>query len=74
MAGKDYYGILGVSRSASEREIKQAYSKMARRHHPDVNLGDKAAAVKFKRVHEVYEVLSDNDNMRRSVQSVDQVR
>lgn len=72
MAGKDYYSILGVSRSASEREIKQAYRKMARRHHPDVNLGDKSAEVKFKRVNEAYEVLSDKEKRRKYDQFGDQ--
>ncbi len=65
MAGKDYYNILGVSRSATEREIKQAYRKLARQHHPDVNPGDKSAEDKFKQVNEAYEVLSDKEKRRK---------
>jgi len=65
MAGKDYYKILGVSRSASEREIKQAYRKLARQYHPDVNPGDKAAEEKFKQINEAYEVLSDKENRQK---------
>ena len=62
MAGKDYYSILGVNRSASEREIKQAYRKLARKYHPDVNPGDKSAEAKFKEINEAYEVLSNKEN------------
>ncbi len=61
MAGKDYYNILGVSRNATEREIKQAYRKLARQHHPDVNPSDKSAEEKFKQINEAYEVLSDKE-------------
>ena len=61
MAKKDYYEILGVKREASEREIKQAYRKLARKHHPDVNPGDKTAEARFKAINEAYEVLSDKD-------------
>ncbi|MFQ5826263.1 MAG: DnaJ C-terminal domain-containing protein [Dehalococcoidia bacterium] len=61
MAGKDYYAILGVSRKATEKEIKQAYRRLARRHHPDVNPGDKSAEERFKEVNEAYEVLSDQE-------------
>lgn len=58
---KDYYQILGVGRDASEKEIKTAYRKLARKYHPDVNPGDKTAEEKFKEVSEAYEVLSDKD-------------
>jgi DnaJ-class molecular chaperone len=56
---KDYYSTLGVAKTASEKEIKQAYRKLARKHHPDVNPGDKAAEAKFKEINEAYEVLGD---------------
>lgn len=56
---KDYYDILGVSRSASEKEIKTAFRKLARKYHPDTNKGDKKAEEKFKEINEAYEVLSD---------------
>ena len=65
MAGKDYYKILGVSRNASEREIKQAYRRLARQYHPDVNPGDKSAEEKFKQINEAYEVLSDKENRQK---------
>ena len=65
MAGKDYYKILGVERSANEQEIKQAYRKLARKHHPDVNPGDKSAEDKFKQINEAYEVLSDKENRKK---------
>jgi len=65
MAGKDYYKILGVDRKASERDIKQAYRKLARQHHPDVNPGDKAAEERFKQINEAYEVLSDKENRQK---------
>lgn len=58
---KDYYQTLGVSRSASEKEIRQAYRRLARKHHPDVNPGDKAAETKFKAISEAYEVLNDSE-------------
>ncbi len=65
MAGKDYYNILGVNRDASEREIKQAYRRLARRYHPDVNPSDKSAEAKFKEINEAYEVLSDKENRQK---------
>jgi len=65
MAGKDYYKILGVDRKASERDIKQAYRKLARQYHPDVNPGDKSAEEKFKQINEAYEVLSDKEDRQK---------
>jgi len=65
MAGKDYYSILGVERGASEREIKQAYRRLARKHHPDVNPGDKSAEARFKEINEAYEVLSDKEKRQK---------
>jgi curved DNA-binding protein len=56
---KDYYRILGVARDADEKQIKRAFRKLARQHHPDVNPGDPSAEAKFKDVAEAYEVLSD---------------
>jgi len=74
MADKDYYGVLGVSQNASEREIKQAYRKLARRYHPDVNAGDKSAEAKFKQINEAYEVLSDKEKRGKYDQFGDQWR
>jgi molecular chaperone DnaJ len=59
MARRDYYDVLGVSRSASDHEIKRAYRRLARKHHPDVNPGDKTAEAKFKEISEAYDVLGD---------------
>jgi curved DNA-binding protein len=56
---KDYYATLGVGKTATEKEVKQAFRKLARKHHPDVNPGDKAAEAKFKEINEAYEVLGD---------------
>jgi DnaJ-class molecular chaperone len=64
-SAKDYYKTLGVSRSASEKDIKSAYRKLARKFHPDVNPGDKQAEDKFKEIGEAYEVLSDPDKRRK---------
>ncbi len=65
MAGKDYYQILGVSRNASEKEIKQAYRRLARKHHPDLNPGDKSAEAKFKEINAAYEVLSSPEKRKK---------
>src|SRR2546428_485307 len=65
MQYKDYYNILGVKRSASEKEIKSAFRKLARKHHPDVNPNDKEAEAKFKEASEAYEVLIDPEKRKK---------
>ena len=65
MEFKDYYATLGVAKSATDKDIKQAYRKLARKHHPDVNPGDKAAESRFKAINEAYEVLGDQDKRRK---------
>ena len=57
--GKDLYAVLGVSRRASDDDIRKAYRKLARKHHPDVNPGDKAAEERFKDISTAYDVLGD---------------
>src|SRR5215212_652316 len=59
MAKKDYYEILGIKKDAKADEIKKAYRRLARKHHPDVNPNDKISEDKFKDVQEAYDVLSD---------------
>lgn len=61
----DYYDILGVSRSATEKEIRQAYRKLARQYHPDVNKNDAEAEEKFKDINEAYSVLSDEESRKK---------
>ena len=57
MAKRDYYEVLGVSRNASEDELKKAYRKVAMKHHPDRNPGDKKAEEKFKEINNSYKIL-----------------
>jgi molecular chaperone DnaJ len=72
MASKDYYQILGVNRNASEKEIKQAYRRLARKHHPDLNPGDKSAEARFKEMNAAYEVLSNPEKRKKYDQFGDQ--
>src|SRR5690554_3309305 len=65
MAYIDYYKILGVSKSATEQEIKKAYRKLARKYHPDLNPNDKEAEIKFKEINEANEVLSHPENRKK---------
>jgi DnaJ-class molecular chaperone len=72
MAKKDYYQTLGVSRNASEKEIKQAYRRLARKHHPDLNPGDKSAEARFKEINAAHEVLSNPEKRKKYDQFGDQ--
>ena len=56
---RDYYEVLGVSKSASDDELKKAYRQLAKKYHPDANPGDKEAEAKFKEASEAYQILSD---------------
>ena len=64
MAEQDYYRVLGVGRSASESEIKKSYRRLARKYHPDVNPGDKAAEERFKAIQSAHQVLSDTEKRK----------
>ena len=65
MEKRDYYEVLGVSKSADATEIKKAYRKLALKYHPDKNPGDKEAEEKFKEAAEAYDVLSNEEKKRR---------
>ena len=65
MEFKDYYQTLGVTKTSTEKEIKQAFRKLARKFHPDVNPGDKSSESKFKEINEAYEVLGDAEKRRK---------
>mgnify|MGYP001160572293 FL=1 len=65
MSKRDYYSVLGVSKDASEKEIKKAYKKMAMKYHPDKNPDDKSAEANFKEVKQAYEILTDAEKRRQ---------
>ena len=65
MAVVDYYKTLGLSKTASEKDIKKAYRKLARKYHPDLNPNDKDAEIKFKEINEANEVLSNPENRKK---------
>ena len=64
MSKRDYYEVLGINRSADEKEIKRAYRKLAKKYHPVMNPGDKQAEQKFKEITEAYNVLSDEEKKK----------
>ncbi|MEX2158291.1 MAG: J domain-containing protein [Dehalococcoidia bacterium] len=65
MAKKDFYSILGVAKNASQKDIRQAYRKLAREHHPDVNPGDKSSEARFKEINAANEVLADAEKRKK---------
>ena len=65
MEYKDYYAVLGVGKTATQKEIKQAFRRLARQYHPDVNPNNKEAEARFKEINEAYEVLSDPEKRKR---------
>ena len=65
MEFKDYYATLGLTKTASDKDIKQAYRKLARKYHPDLNPGDKAAEARFKEINEANEVLGDPEKRKK---------
>ena len=65
---RDYYEVLGLGKSASDDEIKKAYRKLAKKYHPDMNPGDKAAEESFKEVNEAYAILSAPEKKSKYVQ------
>ncbi len=62
---KNYYETLGVAKNATEKDIRSAYRRLARKHHPDVNHGDSSAEARFKEINEAYQVLSDADSRKK---------
>src|SRR5713101_1561243 len=62
---KDYYSTLGVAKNATAKDIKQAFRKLARKHHPDVNPGDRSSETRFKEINEAYEVLGDPEKRKK---------
>jgi len=65
MVGKNFYDLLGLRKDASDKDIKQAYRRLARKYHPDVNPGNKSAEAKFKEINAAYEVLADKEKRQK---------